>query len=620
MRGGWTGKLLRVDLSKGKSVVQDLDPKVAVDFLGGRGFAVKTLWDELPRGTDPLSPENLLILATGPLTGISMPSSGKLVVAAKSPLTGGYGDGNIGTRASVQLKKAGYDAVVISGKAEKPSILSIENDKVEIKDGRDLWGLDTYKAQEELERQYGKNSGILVIGPGGERLVKFAVITSEKGRAGGRPGIGAVMGSKNLKAIVIRGSKEIPLADPKEVARLGAESFRDIKSKDNYDFWVRQGTMATVEWANANAALPTYNMSEGVFDGYDKVGGNAMEKIYKIGQKGCPNCNMPCGNINEIKEGPYKGRDTEVDYENIAMLGPNLGIDNMNWALTLNLIADESGVDTISLGSVLAFTTEAMKKGLVSEGDIGLKLDWGDGQAYVELAKRIVSKEGFGSILAEGVAYASQKIGKGSERFAMHVKGLEISAYDCHAYIGMALAYGTSPIGAHHKDAWFISYEVREGRGIVSEERAKKLIWMQNVRGGFFESAAACRLPWVEVGYDLGWYPKFLKAATGLDYSWDDLHVVADRIYTLMRAFWVREKGGWSRSLDTPPAKWFEEPQTKGPLAGSKLNRDDYEKMLTWYYENRGWDQNGIPRKSTLRKLGLDWVIPELERVVSLSE
>lgn len=620
MVGGWTGKVLRVDLSKSKSVTQDLDPKVAVDFLGGRGFAIKTLWDELPRGTDPLSPQNLLILATGPLTGITMPSSGKLQVAAKSPLTGGYGDGNIGTRASVQMKKAGYDAVIISGKAEKPSIIVIENEKVEIKDAKDLWGLDTYKAQEELEKQYGKNSGILTIGPGGERLIKFAVITSEKGRAGGRPGIGAVMGSKNLKAVVIKGSKDIPVSDPKEVARLGAESFKDIKSKDNYDFWVRQGTMATVEWANANSALPTRNMSEGVFEGYDKVGGTAMEKIYKVGQKGCPNCNMPCGNINEIKEGPLKGRDTEVDYENIAMLGPNLGIDNMNWALTLNLLADEAGIDTISLGSVLAFTTEAMKRGLVSPDEVGVKLDWGDGGAFMELARKIVNREGFGSILAEGVAQASQRIGKGAEKFAMHVKGLEISAYDCHAYIGMALAYGTSPIGAHHKDAWFISYEIREGRGVVSEERAKKLIWMQNIRGGFFESAVACRLPWVEVGYDLEWYPRFLKAATGLDYSWDDLHTTAHRIYTLMRAFWVREKGGWSRTLDTPPAKWFEEPLTKGPLAGSKLNADDYARMLDWYYENRGWDRNGIPKKSTLRKLGLEWVIPELEKVTALSE
>ncbi|MDK2384542.1 MAG: aldehyde ferredoxin oxidoreductase N-terminal domain-containing protein, partial [Candidatus Korarchaeota archaeon] len=299
MKGGWTGKILRVDLTRRKAVVQDLDPKVAVDFLGGRGLAIKTLWEELPPGVDSRSPENLLICATGPLTGLTRPSSGKMVIAAKSPLTGGYGDGNIGTRASVQLKKAGYDAVIVSGKAEEPSMIVIEDDKVEIKSAKDLWGLDTYKAQDELESQYGKNAGILVIGPAGENLVKISVVTSEKGRAGGRPGMGAVMGSKNLKALVVRGTKEIPMDNPKEVLKLGAEAYKDVKSKDNYDFWVRQGTMFTVEWANENSALPTYNFSEGVFDGFDKIGGNAMEKIYKVSQKGCPNCNMPCGNITE---------------------------------------------------------------------------------------------------------------------------------------------------------------------------------------------------------------------------------------------------------------------------------------------------------------------------------
>ncbi|MDK2372091.1 MAG: aldehyde ferredoxin oxidoreductase family protein [Candidatus Korarchaeota archaeon] len=620
MKGGWTGKILRVDLTRGKTVVQDLDPKVAVDFLGGRGLAIKTLWEELPPGVDPLSPENLLIFATGPLTGLTLPSSGKMVIAAKSPLTGGYGDGNIGTKASVQLKKAGYDAIIVSGKAEEPSMIVIEDDRVEIKSAKDLWGLDTYKAQDELESQYGKNAGILVIGPAGENLVKISVVTSEKGRAGGRPGMGAVMGSKNLKALVVKGSREIPLDNPKEVLRLGAEAYKDVKSKDNYDFWVRQGTMFTVEWANENSALPTYNFSEGVFDGFDKIGGNAMEKIYKVAQKGCPNCNMPCGNITEIKEGPYQGRRTEVDYENIAMNGSNLGIDNMSWVMTLNLFSDETGLDAISMGSALAFATEAVQRGILSKEEVGVDLEWGNAPAMLELAKKIVDKEGFGAVLAEGVAYAASKLGNGAEKFAMHVKGLETSAYDCHAYIGMALAYGTSPIGAHHKDAWFISIEVREGRGVASRERVEKLVWMQNVRGGFFESAVACRLPWIELGFDLEWYTKFLKAATGLEYTWDDLYRISNRIYSLIRAFWIREKGGWSRTMDYPPAKWFEEPLTKGPLAGTKLDRDSYDKMLSWYYELRGWDINGVPRKGTLRSLGLESVIPQLEKVASLSE
>ncbi len=620
MKGGWTGRILRVDLTRGKSIVQDLDPKVAVDFLGGRGLAVKTLWDELVPGTDPLSPDNPLIFATGPLTGITMPSSGKMVIAAKSPLTGGYGDGNIGTKASIQLKKAGYDAVIVTGKAESRSIIVVEDDKVEIKPAEDLWGLDTYKAQDELEAQYGKNAGILVIGPAGENLVKISVVTSEKGRAGGRPGMGAVMGSKNLKALVIMGSKDIPLDNPGEVVRLGAEAFKDVKSKENYDFWIRQGTMATVEWANENSALPTHNFSEGIFDGFERIGGNSMEKVYKVSQKGCPNCNMPCGNITEIKEGPYQGRKTEVDYENIAMNGSNLGIDNMNWVMTLNLYADEMGLDAISMGSALAFATEAVEKGLLSKEEVGVDLEWGNGPAMLEMAKKIVNREGFGDALSEGVAYAAAKLGRGAEKFAMHVKGLETSAYDCHAYIGMALAYGTSPIGAHHKDAWFISIEVREGRGIASRERVEKLIWMQNVRGGFFESAVACRLPWIELGFDLEWYPRFLKAATGLDYTWDDLYIISNRIYSLIRAFWIREKGEWSRSMDYPPAKWFENPLTKGPLAGTKLDREAYDKMLNWYYEIRGWDRNGIPKKSTLRKLGLEFTVPQLEKIVNLTE
>ncbi len=617
--GGWAGRILRVDLSRGKTFVEELSPKIAVDFLGGRGFAIKILWDELRPGTDPLSPDNLLIMATGPLTGLPLPSSGKMVVAAKSPLTGGYGDGNIGTRASVQLKKAGYDAIVFSGRAESPVMLVIQDDDVQIKDAKDLWGRDTFEVQDILESEYGKNAGILTIGPAGENLVSLAVINSEKGRAGGRPGIGAVMGSKNLKAVVINGTKEIPVNDKDELFKLGAEGYKDVRSKDGYDFWLRQGTMMTVEWAQEASVLPAYNFREGVFDGFDKIGGNAMEKHYKVGQKGCPNCNMPCGNLNEIKEGPYKGRIVEIDYENIGMLGSNLGIDNMSWAMTLNLYADEVGIDTIGLGSLLAYATEAMEKGYLSADKTGgIKLEWGNGQAMLEMAEKIVKKEEFGKFLAMGHEAAVTELGKETEMFAIHAKNLPVSAYDCHAAPGMALAYGTSPIGAHHKDAWFISLEVKMGRDLITREKPEKLVWMQNVRGGFFENAVACRLPWIELGFDLEWYTKFLKAATGLEFTWNDLHNIANRTYALIRAFWIREKGGWSRKMDFPPIRWFEEPLTKGPLAGAKLSYEGYNQLLDWYYEIRGWDKEGVPTRQTLKELKLDYVIPVLEKYVTL--
>ncbi len=619
--GGWTGRILRVDLEKEKHLVQNLDPKVAVELLGGRGFAAKILWDELGPGVDPLSPENRLILAAGPLTGLVLPSSGKLVVAAKSPLTGGYGDGNIGTKASVQLRKAGYDVAVITGRASSPSVLVIEDEDVRLEPAGDLWGKSAEEVQDILEERF-KGAGILAIGPGGERLVKFAVITSEHGRAGGRPGIGAVMGSKNLKAIVISGTKEIPVANPDELAELGREGYKVVKEADAYEFWMRQGTMMTVEWCQNNGTLPTYNFREGVFDGWEAISGTAMEKEFKVAQKGCPNCNMICGMINEIKAGPMAGKRTELDYENAAMLGSNLGIDDMNWVLTLNLYADEQGIDTISLGSVLGFVTEAYELGMISDARLdGIRPKWGDGEAMLRLAEMIAEKKGFGEAMAEGVAKLAEGIGPEAQKFAMHVKGLEISAYDCHTLPGMALAYGTSPIGAHHKDAWFIAWEIKMGREIVSREKVERLIEMQRIRGGFFEAAVTCRLPWIELGFDLEWYAKYLKAATGLDFDWRDLNRIADRIYNLVRAFWVRENPNWDRKMDYPPDRWFEHPLTKGPYAGQKLDRGIYDQLLSFYYDIRGWDERGIPKKSTLKEFGLDYVIDGLETVgVKLTE
>ncbi|RLG50248.1 MAG: aldehyde ferredoxin oxidoreductase [Thermoproteota archaeon] len=610
-KGGWTGKILRVDLTREKHAVQDLDGEVARSFMGGRGLAVKILWDELKPGTDPLSPENKLILATGPLTGFALPSSGKLVVASKSPLTGGYGDGNIGTRASYQMKKAGYDAIVVEGRAKEPVVLVVEDSEIKLEKADDLWGKDTYTVQDELEEKHGKEAGILMVGPGAEKLIRFGVVISEKGRAGGRPGIGTVMASKNLKAVVIKGTKEIPAYNREELRELAAEGYKEIKASANYDFWVRQGTMATIEWSQENSVLPSYNFREGWFERADEISGTTMEKVYKVAQKGCPFCNMQCGNICEIKEGPYKGWRVEIDYENIAMLGSNLGIGSMDWAMTLNLYADLQGIDTITLGSVLAFTAELVEKRMLPEDKLGLKLRWGDGEAMLQLAELIAERKGFGEKLGEGVKALSKALG--GEWFAMHIKGLEISAYDCHAAPGMALAFATSPIGAHHKDAWFIAWELKIGRDVISKEKVDRLLEMQRIRGGLFEAAVACRLPWIELGFSLEWYPKYLKAATGLDFTLKELYEMADRIYDLIRCFWAREHGGWSREMDYPPERWFKEPLTRGPLAGSKLSKEAYDKLLSWYYEARGWDSRGLPRKSTLRERGLGYVAEQLE-------
>ncbi|MGD2249739.1 MAG: aldehyde ferredoxin oxidoreductase family protein [Candidatus Methanofastidiosia archaeon] len=599
---GWNGKILRVNLTNKTSSVQTYDKDFALKFMGGRGFCAKILWDELKPGIDPLSPENKLICATGPLTGLPLASSGKMVVAAKSPLTGGYGDGNLGTRAAVNLRKAGYEAVVIEGKADTPVYIYIEDDNIEFKDANTLWGKGTFEAEDYLTDTYGKAAGILLIGQAGENKVKFAPVMSQKGRAGGRPGMGAVMGSKNLKAIVIKGTKDIPLADPDNLKELGRDGYKAIKEKENYDFWIRQGTMMALEWANESSCLPTKNFTEGVFDQADDINGYKLEEL-KVDRKGCPNCNMQCGNIIKDDE----DQEAELDYENVGLFGSNIGLGDLKKVAVLNRLADDWGVDTISAGNVIGFVMEASEKELLSD-----EYEWGSLDDARSLLESIVFRKGFGDTLAEGVKYTAEKIGNNSIKWAMQCKGLECSAYDCHAAPGMALAFATSSIGAHHKDAWLISWEIATDRSGYNKEKVSKLIELQRLRGGVFESLVACRLPWIEVGFSLEWYPKFLEAATGEKITMDDLYELGDRIYALIRSFWKREYPNFGKSWDYPPERWFEEPLTKGSLKGTKVDRTGYENMLKWYYEQRGWDTNGIPTKKTLDKLGLSEVAQEL--------
>lgn len=605
---GWWGKLLRIDLSIGKTRVNDIDPRVLEKFIGGRGLAVKILWDELPIGVDPLSPYNKLVIAGGPLSGMPIPSSGKLVVASKSPLTGGYGDGNVGTMASVHLKKSGFDAIVIEGASRKPVYIYIEDDKVEIRSAEHLWGLDAFETEDKLIREHGKNIGTLLIGPAGEHLVRYATIVSMKGRSGGRPGMGAVMGSKKLKAIVIKGSKEPEIANPKEFRETAEAAYKEILGSDNYDFWIRQGTMATIVWSQQNSVLPTMNFREGVWEYYETISGDLMEKL-KVDRRGCPYCNMMCGNvINDIG-----GDESELDYENVAMLGSNILLSDLRRVAEINKIADMMGMDTISFGNSVGFVMEASERGYLKE-----RIEWGDHKAVKELAYDTAYRRGLGSFVAEGVRNMARWLGGDAVDFAIHAKGLEVSAYECHTAPAMALAYGTSPIGAHHKDAWIISYEVKVDRFAYSRDKVEKLIFMQNVRGGMFESLTTCRLPWVEVGLKLDYYPKLLSHATGLDWTLDKVFEAANRIYTLIRAFWIREYGWWDREMDYAPMRWFKHPLTKGPYAGSKLDFKKYNEMLDMYYEYRGWDERGVPRRDTLVKLGLIETIDVLDKIVGL--
>jgi len=414
--------------------------------------------------------------------------------------------------------------------------------------------------------------------------------------------MGAVMGSKNLKALVVKGTGSVKNCDEARLKELTKKGYEEIRGKESYAFWMKQGTMQAFEWCNENACLPTFNYREGVFEFSKEMDGYELDRL-RLGRKGCPMCNMQCGHI--IKDS--SDREAELDYENVGMLGPNIGLKGLPQVARLNRMADEWGLDAISLGSGIGFLMEASEKGVIPE-----KVQWGDFEAAQKLLVEIGKGQGLGSLVCRGVKAASQSLGKGSQKWAMHVKGLEISAYNCHACPGMALSFGTSPIGAHHKDAWIISWEIANDRFSYNKSKVEKLLEFQRIRGGFFESATVCRLPWVEVSFGLHWYPEYLEAVTGEKRTWEDLYQLGDRNYNLIRAFWKRENPEFGRMWDYPPDRWFEETHSQGKMKGIKVDREKYEQMLSWYYELRGWDQNGIPLKETLEGLGLKGVAQEM--------
>jgi aldehyde:ferredoxin oxidoreductase len=596
---GWTGQILRVDLTTRTYHSEPFSEEFAHTWIGGRGFAAKILYDELLPGIDPLGPENKLVVAVGPISGISAPNTGKTVVAAKSPMTGGYGDGNLGTRVTEKLRRAGYDALIVEGRAESPTLLYVDDERVEFVPADDIWGKGTYETNDWIYERYGKGAGVLNIGQAGENLVRYAVIRSMEGRSGGRPGMGAVMGSKLLKAIVVKGSLPIPQAFPAEMKTLGRDDLRAVRAMDQKAAWSVQGTTGVLPWCNEVAALPVRNFRKTHHPDAWRVDGERLAAA-KVAVYGCPNCTMQCG----IAMLDTQGRESELDYENVGLLGPNLELFDLQQVATLNYLCDDYGIDTMSGGAVLSFYADAIEQGAV-EGD----LRFGDFAGFRDALTDIAFRRGpVGNLLAEGTMRASRAIGRGSEAYAMHVKGLEVSAYNCKFIPGMALAFGVSPIGAHHKESWIISYEITQTpRESYGREKAQKVVDLQRIRGGMFEAIVSCRFPWVELGWELEHYPKYYNAITGLDWELKDFWPSSDRIYAVMKLFWLREHPATNRKDDYPPPIWFDpaNADTEGPIAGRHLEYDHYDALLQHYYDIRGYDERGIPTRETLERLGL---------------
>ena len=610
---GWTGSILRVNLTTRTHRKESFTEEFARTWVGGRGFAVKILFDELQPGIDPLGPENKLVVALGPISGIPAPNTGKAVVAAKSPLTGFYGDGNLGTRLTEQLRKAGYDALIVEGKAERPTMLYIEDDRVEFLPADDVWGRGTFATNEWIYGKYGKGVGILNIGQGGENLVRYAVIRSMEGRSGGRPGMGAVMGSKLLKAIVVHGTRPIPQADPKAMKAVGVEDLKKIHQMDQDSGWSRQSTTGVLAWCNEVAGLPVQNFRKTSHAEAWKIDGERLDEA-RVATYGCPTCTMRCGIAIRDKE----GHESELDYENVGLLGSNLNIFELDQVGSLNYLCDDYGLDTMSAGCTLSFYADAIAHG-AAEGDFR----FGDAERAKQLLGLAAHRQGtLGNLLADGSLRMARAFGHGSEAYAMQVKGLEVAAYNCKFIPGMALAFGVSPIGAHHREAWIIAFELKNTtRDSYGPEKAAKVIELQRIRGGMFESIVACRFPWIELGWSLDNYPKYFNLVTGLSWILNDMWALADRVYALIKLHYVREFPNATRKADYPPAVWFDpgNADTEGPIAHRHLEADKYDRLLQHYYDQRGYDNRGIPTRALLEKLGLSREAEEAGKYATLT-
>lgn len=601
---GYAGKILRVNLSTGAINYELLNSEIAQCYIGGRGFAARILYDEIPADADPLGPENKVVMASGLLAGTLVPAAGKVTFAAKSPASGGWGDSSMGGHIAAEMKCAGYDAIVMEGAAFKPSYLYIKDDTVEIRDATHLWGKGAIETEAALKQELGEEFQISTIGPAGENRVVFACVSHDFGRQAGRTGIGAVLGSKNLKAIAIRGTKAILLADADRALDIGKEMLQACFSSPNLKEWQRYGTATTVPWANSIGAFPTRNFQSGYMEGWESLSHEIMRQEIVVNDKACFACPMACGKYSHAKKAGYDVYVEGPEYETSALIGGNCAIRDVRDVAYANYVCDELGLDTISAGGAIGFAMECFEKGIITEEDTGgIQARFGNIDAVVALAQKIALREGIGDVLAGGVRRASQRFGAGSERFAIQVKGLEWSGYESRCAPAMMLSYMTADIGSHHNRSWAITYDIAVGRSVM-EGKARKVVDLQHIRPTF-DMLGVCRLPWVELDFDLAWYPKIIEAVSGRAIDWDDLKLASERVWNLTRLFSMKHIPGFGRKDDYPPARMYEEPVGDGPTAGSLITREQMDQLLDEYYTLRGWDQHGHPTPQKLAQLGL---------------
>jgi len=606
MSGGYTGKTLIIDLKNQSTSVEKTNLSDAKNFIGAKGLGAKILFDRLKKGIDPLSPDNILMFTTGPLTGTIAQTSGRGTVVTKSPQTGLFVDSHFGGVFAAEMKKAGWDIIIIKNRAENPVYIVIKNDTVDLKDASDICGKECLETHNILQKKEGKTK-TAVIGPAGENLVKFSAITIDGHRHAGRGGTGAVMGSKNLKGISLSGNKKIPLYNEEEFRKKAREVLRQIQENDFVPKRRKYGTPYWVKPINEEGFIPTKNFQEGKFEYANEINAETMQKKIVDGGGACFNCVIACWNKSSIKSGPFKGTTLiGPEYETIALMGSNLCMRSIEDVAYICHRCNELGMDTISLGGVLGFAIEAIDRGIITSKDLNNnKIGWGKPKELAKLIEDIAYRKGkVADILAEGSKVASERLGKGSEHFAIHVNGLEIPGYDPRGTFGMGLAYATSDRGACHQRAWTVRAELYSPdlERFSFKDKAQMVKDVQDERAAFF-SLVFCDFAPISVENCVDMW----NSSTGFNHTVESYLKCGERIWNLIRLFNLRE--GHNPADDTLPGRIFKDSFTKGPARGIILSKDEFQKSLEEYYSLRGWNKEGIPTKEKLRELGIEKMV-----------
>jgi aldehyde:ferredoxin oxidoreductase len=604
---GYAGRVLRVDLTTGKTRFEKLDEETAKKYIGGIGLGMKLWLDNSKAGVDAFNPDNPLILAVGPVSGTMFPTGGNgHAFISKSPATNAVGEavshGTFGT----EIKRAGYDAVILTGKAEGPVYLWIDDDSVQLLDAEQIWGKSPSDTEDAIKEEIGDYYvRVASIGLAGEKQSKIACIINEKTRAAGRTGLGAVMGSKNLKAIAVRGTRDIVVAKPEEFIEMVQEFHERMKGPAAQKYRTL-GSTENVMVQNALFCMPTRNYNNAHFENAEKVSAETLNEWFVAKIIACNSCAMRCEHEAVIREGPYKGAMARMEYDNLWAFGPNCGVDKLDAVIKAAELCNYYGLDAQSTGVTVSFVMDCHETGILSNEDLGgIDAHFGNAEALLQLIEKIGKREGIGDVLADGVKVAAEKIGKGSDKLAQNIKGLEVTGYDLRCLKTAALGFAVSFRGADHNRSGAYTFDLtgkvdrfkaEKGRGKLVKDSEDiyalidSLIVCKNAKGTFYKELA-----------DMA---KLYSLVTGYEMTPEELGLAGQRINTLARLINVRE--GLSRKDDTLPWKVMNKPiPDDGPAKGAVVTQEELDLLLDDYYQSRGWTADGIPTKSQLDTLGM---------------